>query len=428
MQYSNVSMILNKLLNSQEYDQFINYIFNFYSKVIKINEDPTHYETCFNEINPYLEKYGKIVKNQLPKVKKSNHIKICYVLPNLDNDLAHIEVLYSILKNHSNLSNIEIYIAGQSSSRYGCQSKLITKLTLENNIKIINFSNTHKGLINFLKIIIEERFSQLIIVSVPILLSFFIRALGSNYVTWHTLKFALNCFENLTNGICGYSSLPEILTQTKWHKNNSILNEQYRWNYEFKATNAIKFITINREEKLKNAVFLEAVKRLLIAIPDSSFDWTGRTNDNFINNYFFEAGLINRVNFIGWVDPLPTLRSYDIFLDTPNLSGLIAASAFAAGMPVVFFKNSRSWVTAYANKLDKKIDENNIKNFTLNDVLSNNVDEFVTNVEKIAKNEIARKSRIQNQKLICQDYFFDSISIYSEHIDIIKDISKINLV
>jgi glycosyltransferase involved in cell wall biosynthesis len=428
MRYSNISATLEKQLNNQDYDLFINSVLNFYTKEIKSNEDPVHYENCFNEINPYLEKYGRIVKNQLPKIKKNNRIRICYILPNLDSDLAHIEVLYSILKNHTNLSNIEIYIAGQSSSPTGCQNKLITKLSLENNIKIINFSHTHKGLINFFKLFIEEKFSQLIILSIPILLPLFIRALGSDYVTWHTLKFALNCFENLKNGICGYSSIPEIPSNTKWYKNNSVLNEPYKWNYEFQETNVIKFISINREEKIKNITFLEAIKKILIAIPKSTFDWTGRNNDDFINSYFEEAGLINRVKFIGWVDPLSILKNYDIFLDTPNLSGIVAASAFSAGMPVIFFRNSRSWVTAYSEKLNVKIYESNLKNFTIADVLSNDVNEFVINTEKIANDAMTRKSRIQNQKLICQDYFFDSIFSYSEHINIIKNISEPNLI
>jgi hypothetical protein len=422
MQYSNISVILEKQLNNHEYDQFIYSVINFYIKEIKSNEDSLHYENCFNEINPYLEKYGRIVKNQLPKIKKNNKIKICYVLPSLDTDLAHIEVLFSILKNYTNRSNIEIYIAGESSSPYGCHSKLITQLAFEKNIKIINFSHTHKGLADFLKLIIEEKFSQLIIVSVPILLPFFITVLGANYVTWHTLKFTLNCFKNLKNGICGYKVNQNISSHTQWHINNSVLNEKYKWNYEFKENNIIKFISINREEKIKNTIFLEVVKNLLIAIPNSTFDWTGRNNDEFINSYFLKAGLIDRVNFIGWVDPLITLKNYDIFLDTPNLSGLIAASSFAAGMPTIFFKNSRNWIEAYEDELNKELVVLNISDFNLNEIISNDAIHYIENVVNICTNTSKRKLMVGYQHLIAKKYFFDSSYIYNQHFTIIRNI------
>ena len=45
-------------------------------------------------------------------------------------------------------------------------------------------------------------------------------------------------------------------------------------------------------------------------------------------------------------------NQFDIFLDTPHLSGLVALNAFVYGIPVVSFKNSNSYINIYSNELE----------------------------------------------------------------------------
>ena len=107
------------------------------------------------------------------------------------------------------------------------------------------------------------------------------------------------------------------------------------------------FYTVTREEKIKNPLFLDMVARILNAVPQSCFLWTGRTAPHGVVEFFNQRGLAHRHVFVGWINPDDLLCSGDVFLDTPVLSGTVAARAVLAGKPVVTLAESHSWVNFF---------------------------------------------------------------------------------
>jgi hypothetical protein len=146
-------------LEDKNYDLFLELELNFYSSFVKKIETPDHYNYSYQILNPFEELYGKVILDTLDLKKENRKMeanKICYFLPSLDNDLAHIELLESILKNHKPNSNTQIFIAGYSSSPE-IKSTLLKKLHIENNISILNIPCNHSALLNLIQYIFNKR-------------------------------------------------------------------------------------------------------------------------------------------------------------------------------------------------------------------------------------------------------------------------------
>jgi len=106
--------------------------------------------------------------------------------------------------------------------------------------------------------------------------------------------------------------------------------------------------TINREQKIRNPDFLAAVADVLEQVPGACFVWTGQERLAEIDDFFDGRCLLPRTYFAGWVNPDDLITAGDVFLDTPVLSGTIAARAAAAARPLVTFAKSQSWINVYA--------------------------------------------------------------------------------
>lgn len=98
-----------------------------------------------------------------------------------------------------------------------------------------------------------------------------------------------------------------------------------------------------REEKLKDAQFLDAVCRVLKAVPDAAFLWTGRVRDPDIQGALEAGGVADRCRYIGWVDTKLYAQVIDVFLDSfPFPCGFTLYEAMAAGKPAVLLANAAS--------------------------------------------------------------------------------------
>jgi glycosyltransferase involved in cell wall biosynthesis len=105
----------------------------------------------------------------------------------------------------------------------------------------------------------------------------------------------------------------------------------------------VVFGSFGREEKLDSAPFLDAVARILRAVPDSLFLWTGRGRHPGIQRHLESAGVAGRCRFIGWVDTKLYAQVIDVFLDSfPFPCGFTLYEAAAAGKPAVLFSSAAS--------------------------------------------------------------------------------------
>ncbi|MDX2223959.1 MAG: glycosyltransferase [Rhodospirillaceae bacterium] len=93
-----------------------------------------------------------------------------------------------------------------------------------------------------------------------------------------------------------------------------------------------------REEKLRDAAFLDAVCTILARHPQCMFLWTGRTRDPLIEQAFEKSGVTGQTVFIGWVDTKLYAQVLDVFLDSfPLPAGFTIYQAMAAGVPAVLY-------------------------------------------------------------------------------------------
>ena len=135
---SEITISLGKVIQNEDYDSFLKFFTYFYNFFVKSTESFENYTECFEFIEPFAQNYGNYLRSQLPSYSKNleeNSQKICYFFPNIDNDLAHIELFYCMFKEHDIKSELKIYVASFSSVKY--KSKLIEELELKKE----NFCN-----------------------------------------------------------------------------------------------------------------------------------------------------------------------------------------------------------------------------------------------------------------------------------------------
>jgi len=101
----------------------------------------------------------------------------------------------------------------------------------------------------------------------------------------------------------------------------------------------------------------------------------------------------------------------DIFLDTPNLSGIVAANNFSVGVPVIFFNDSNFYLNFHKNNLVKKNNKNLIFEEIINDWYFNSKkpeDNYVNIAIKIATNEYYRENYLRLSKYLAKHYIHSS--------------------
>ncbi len=184
---------------------------------------------------------------------------------------------------------------------------------------------------------------SVVFVSLPQFLAYFMRRPLAPIQIWWSMKFALPNFATL-QGRVFYRSLFEReieiagriwrggpLAFTPPAPPDARAVEAIRARYPGKAILG----TIAREEKIANKAYLDAVVEILLRHPNTVFLWTGRTQPRQIIEAFQNAGVDDRCHFIGWVDPVPYIVAFDLFLETYPLTGLMSGWAMSLGKPII---------------------------------------------------------------------------------------------
>ena len=403
-------------LEEKNYDLFLQLEMHFYNSYIKKIETPSHYNYCYEILNPFEVLYGNVILDSL-NLKKANRKlgvnKVCYFLASLDSDLAHVEFLENLLRNHKSNSNTQIFIAGYSGSPE-IKSALLKKLHIENNITILNIPVNHSALLNFIQYIINESFSKFIVYSIPIHLYAFLQIFGSTDLKWITTRFELNCFKKLKN-LISFNYLNKTLeSQNKnWERIPASLPSVYRFIFtNIQNKDNYRLLAIGRESKICDLVFLDSVKSILRSNQNVTLAIGGFSESSFLDKFFSDHNLTSRVSYLGWVNPIDCMNKFDFYLDTPQ-SGLIASSAFAGGMPTITFRNSNSFVESFEDDIIKLMNKKNIENNFINIILSSNQESYVSNTTKLINNFELRKNLVELQIQIGNRFFYNSLKSYN---------------
>lgn len=367
------------------------------SKIIKRFETQKHYNRCYKIFDNILDDFFKKNTSYI-KVSKSNENRISFLIHNTESFLAHHEVFFSFLENIDREKFLKFTIDIFTSTPLDRINSKIRQFCKIFNLKIFSFTSesrysSYNKIINFY---IQNNYKNLIFLSVTEGMSFISKSLPGN-VSWFSLKHLVDSFKNLKH-IYTYSREVKLdladNTKIFYYKNFVKLDVQLiDCNFQSKK---IKFYTINREEKIRNSLFLNCVKEILYEFPQSTFSWTGKVKDQFIENFFRQHNLSERVVFLGWINiDKFGLKHGDIFLDVPDLSGLVAAKCFAAGIPIVFFNNSPFWL----NEFQEDVKIYNLYNSSEKEIVNdwyNNINNYKNNYLNITKKLVTKENYFKN--------------------------------
>jgi hypothetical protein len=417
---------MEKTLKSRMYSRFLELEVKFYNDIVKIEETKAHYEYCFNELDRIGKLYGDVLQLSMARLQKKSYIaddeeeenvNIMYLLPNLDNDLAHIEFLSQLLAPHNPAGKVKITIAGYRKRPGAIQSRYISRLANDGILTVALFEDSHSGRLSLLEFFLRNKYSQLIIYSIPFQLSAWCRVLGKNRVVWASTKFHLNCFDELYNRIAwGLGGIEEEPSNgSVWKLSAAAPPTESIMDFSPDLRPRTRLVTVNREEKIATPVFLNAVAEILKARPSTTFGWTGRRETSMVTDFFRDKGLSSRVKFLGWVDPRAALPHFDIFLDTPHLSGLVAAKAFLAGMPTVSLSGATGQLSSLAQHLGYG------RSAAKESLLAQGMDDYIETVINLIDSEENYNSRVLTQKALATKYGVTSNDLYNDHIRILME-------
>jgi hypothetical protein len=109
------------------------------------------------------------------------------------------------------------------------------------------------------------------------------------------------------------------------------------------AQHRLLFGSFGREAKLNSADFLGAVARILHAVPEAGFLWTGRDRNPEIQSRLEAHGVAARCHYIGWVDTKLYAQVIDVFLDSfPFPCAYTLYESMAAARPCVQFASAEA--------------------------------------------------------------------------------------
>jgi hypothetical protein len=411
---------MEKIIAARDYDKFLLAEMDAYQYFIKTIETPEHYLRGYRLLESPVRKYGSV----LPKITESVSSReqhICYFLPSLDNDLAHVEQLYYLLREHSNSSEIQISIAGFSRQKNSINSRYIFDLYKSRKVRILPIQFSHEGILSLLSYLRAARVSLLAIYSIPTLLGALGMAFGLNRTIWIPTKFPIPIYPEVKHRIY-VAPLKDFTHDAQggviWHRMcSSAFPKDIIPVFEKRNRSRLKIISINREEKIANPIFLDAVARILKDNDGAIFYWTGRKEIPEIKDYFFSRGFSSRVVYVGWVNPAKIIDDFDIFVDTFGLSGTVSAQAFAAGMPTCCFRGAQTWFEVHEKNIRNKFGDEIIEK-----ILSRTVDDYVNRASELITSPEFYWSQSNLQKEIAENFFTNTREMYNEQIKIVKKI------
>lgn len=345
----------------------------FYINFIKQSESEDYFSYFYSQINNVYENinYSDVhcMNQVIPayNLRATGKKRILFIINNAV-QLAHVEVLFSLLKGWKNIAVCEyepivIFLFGRDRD--------IDIFLSKNNIETIFLSDifANDSLIYERFIFIKELNSRhnilfsIILSNVVWMSCIFSIRISKNQI-WYSMKFHSYNSKNidlyLTGGAEG--EIYKDINSTKWSIVQGGLINLFDPSLSSQAS-SIKDSLKNwgsilgcfaREEKLRNLDYLNLISTILKRNKDSIFLWTGKEEDVFISTFFKEKQISDQTLFLGWINTKLYAQVIDIYLDCfPVPSGLTIYQAMAASVPFVthHLDNENQGIQANANNL-----------------------------------------------------------------------------
>jgi len=344
-----------------------------YHRLIKIFERAKHYDVCFSLIDHPLRALGHQMASAGDRTSQSpiaidwRPNRWVFLVHNLEAEMAHIKLLTDLIRSYLCVypqRAADIRIAGLAGSAV---APCIRALRDEFEISLTVFpaqAGLYSALQELARQVNERGDERCIVVSVPHGLSFLTGLLHPERLAWLSMKFEISAFAGLVHRFSFTSGrrASKKICQTRWLSApplfalEPVVSDTPSLPHLERITKYQQvFFTVNREEKIRNLEYLKAVSGILQTLPTACFVWTGREALPEITSWFHEHGVEDRCFFVGWIDPDALLSRGHIFLDTPELSGSIAAKSMACGIPVMSFQGAHSWVNFFQPALDEEL-------------------------------------------------------------------------
>lgn len=333
-----------------------------YANCIVRFEVQAHYESCFRLLQEPLHQLGVMRRTAAKEyiVDCDPHAPIAFYVHALATDMAHVQLLADLIESYLDGAPQMargIRIVGASPGRI---SSRLASLCDRYGIALDRIDNTagpaavYEALNAWAR---RNKVGQVVFVSLPVGLSYCSARIGG-VTAWMTMKFELPTFPDVVRryAFTAAARQTRMLQGTLWRCAPTLFAQAPVLDRSVgapavvvQALQGFKTIlfSINREAKISDAGFLDVVCDLLDRFPETCFVWTGKEKAPAIVTHFERRGLAGRHFFAGWVVPDGLLSAGHIFLDTPQLSGTVAARAMCNGIPVVSWTNANSWINIF---------------------------------------------------------------------------------
>lgn len=410
-----------------------------FGHLVKRFEDPTHFEVCLGMIDRPMHQLGKIDRLPIEPLAANGANKLLFFLHNLGNDFAHTLLLVDVVEAYLTIHPALAHTVGVAGVCGETASPAIRGLAARWKIPVHRLQERdglHGPLQDTAALLASGAYDRVIVVSVPIAISYLTGLLPSSRVGWLTMKYQLSCFDHLRLRCSFRSGLrrEQTVDGRVWLQAAPLFNGRTSLSANTDTSPVLKqarhhkivVYTINREEKIRHPRFLDRVARILERVDGSVFVWTGRERLPEIDAHFAARGLQDRHLFAGWVTPDDLLQTGDLFLDTPVLSGNVAAQATALGIPVVTDSDAITWVgtflpayladrgTAAVAHLDALIGPLQAEGIHLQCAGD---DQYVDQAVRLAQNGQLRRKFGQALESFARHYFFDAGRSATDHFE-----------
>lgn len=333
-----------------------------YEHLVKRFESPDHYESTLRLVDEPLYELGMSSRGEslepIPASRPAQ--RLLFFFQFLSSNGAHVELFSSVLGTYLSAHAAEASRFGIVGVAEGPPSPSLQALRDRHGVSLhaLPLIPSKAAYDAVVEVIRRDRYDRLVVVAMPVGISYLSGRLPASRLAWWSMKFELGCFEQLQHR-CALMAA-HLKSRAVEGKTWRLAPPMLRVSRELapsaepppKLKQAVRagdliFYTVNREEKIRNPGYLQMVCRVLELVPKSRFLWTGRQPLAEVVTYFDNRGLSGRHNFVGWIHPDDLLTYGSVFLDTPVLSGTVAARAAVLGRPVVTMAKSQSWISVF---------------------------------------------------------------------------------
>lgn len=411
-----------------------------FAALIKRFEDPTHFSACLSVIDADMHRMGVSDALPMPPLGPNGVQRLLFFVHKLGHDFAHTQLLHDLVSARLATTAQDASLIGFAGVCGPVPSPLIRSLKWRWPDLEVHGLRVHDGLrgplLEVARLLASGAYDRVIVVSVPIAISYLTGLLPPARVGWLTMKYQLPCFEHLRHRCSFRSGLRRevAVDGRQWLQAAPLFNGPMALNPSSERPpvmdQARRFgtvlYTINREEKIRNPQFLERVARILERVGNSIFVWTGRERLRAIDDFFEARGLQDRHLFAGWVVPDDLLQTGDLFLDTPVLSGNVAALATTLGIPVLTDDQAITWVGTFlpayvadrgtpgVAHLDALIEPLRAQGILLQ---CTGDDQYVEQAVRLAKDPQLRRQFGRALEAFAKHYFFDASQSAADHFE-----------